>query len=385
MRNRGLLLIALLMCGCGNGNGHSGSASTIRVRPGDSIQAAINTAPENATIMVEPGIYHESADQPSAVVISKNGIQLVGLSTPDEPVVLENAGGQMNGIWVSPADSLNPMDPEAPPCGENGELLNGFLLQGFTVRGFDQYGVYLACVDGFTLTQNLSDANTVYGLFPVRSHNGELSDNEAQNTTLDSALYVGQSDHVMITNNRSHDNVQGLEIENSSDITAMQNELFDNTAAIIADIMPGLQKTDQTNVMIAENNVHDNNRPNTEAPGGPTADTPQGTGIVLLGGTMVTVQNNMVANNGFQGIIVTSYCTGLSVPCTGLDIDPNPENDQVINNQLINNGNDESDPVLSHFAADLFWDGTGQGNCWSGNSPSAKIVVLGGNSLPECE
>jgi parallel beta-helix repeat protein len=379
-----LLVVLLALYGCGDSD--NDDASTIRVHPGESIQAAVDRAPANATIMVEPGVYHESAEQPSAVIITKNGLRLIGMSSPDAPVVLENAGGQKNGIWVSPADSVNTENTEEgehPPCGENGALVHGFLLEGFTVRGFAQYGVYLACVDGFTLTRNLAQDDQVYGLFPVRSHHGTLSLNEAEGTSLDAALYVGQSDHVAITDNRAHDNLLGLEIENSSDITATKNELFDNTAGLIADIMPNLQKTDQTNVVIAENNVHDNNRPNTIEMGS-TSETPPGTGLVVLGGSMVTVRDNTVANNDFQGIIVSSYCTGLPTACTDLDIDPDPQNVHVVDNQLANNGTNETDPLLSHFAADLFWDHKGQGNCWSGNTPSAKVIVLGGTVLPTC-
>ncbi len=383
MKKFGILLLVMALSGCGD-DGESVGTTAIHVRPGQSIQAAIDAAPANATIMVEPGVYHEAATVPSAVVITKPGIQLIGLSTADKPVVLENSGGQMNGIWVSPADSVNTEEGEHPPCGENGKLLKGFVVQGFTVRGFDQYGVYLACVDGFTISHNVADADKLYGLFPVRSHNGTLSFNEAQGTTLDSALYVGQSDHITITNNRAHDNVQGLEIENCSDITATNNELFNNTAALIADIMPNLQKKDQTNVLIADNNVHDNNRPNTEDPEGPTGMTPQGTGIVILGGSAMTVRNNTIANNGFQGVLVSSFCSGMPSACNNLDVDPDPQNVHVVNNQLINNGNGESDPILSAFAADIFWDRTGHGNCWSGNTASASVVILGGGSLPVC-
>jgi hypothetical protein len=54
-----------------------------------------------------------------------------------------------------------------------------------------------------------------------------------------------------------------LEIENSSGVTAITNQAFDNTLGIIADAMPGLEKTDQTDVVITDNDVHGNNRANT--------------------------------------------------------------------------------------------------------------------------
>lgn len=384
------MLAVVFLGGCGDDD-PAGSSSTVTVHSGESIQAAVGRAPANATIVVEPGLYHESPTGPTAVIISKDGMHLIGQPTAGHPVVLENAGGQQNGIVVAPGDSTiiskDEHPGEHPPCGENNHLIHDFLLQGFTVRGFDQFGVYLACVDGFTLSQNFTDANQLYGLFPVRSHNGTMSSNETQNTTLDAALYVGQSDHVTITGNRTHDNILGLEIENSSDITATNNQVFNNTLGVIADIMPGLQKKDQTNVLIDNNDVHDNNRPNTAGEGESTEQTPPGTGVVVLGGSMVTVQNNQVSNNGFAGIIVASFCTGSSEPCTDLDVDPNPEHSRILNNQLSNNGtNPPPDPLESQLAADLIWDKTGTANCWAGNTPEATVKVLGGGrQLPMCQ
>jgi parallel beta-helix repeat protein len=385
------LLALVLVSGCGGDSETGTTTTTMTVHPGESIQAAVAAAPTNTTILVEPGVYHESAGAPSAIVITKDGITLKGQPTASQPVVLENAGSQQNGIVVAPTDSVdiaNDDHPgEHPPCGDNGHLIHGFQLQGFTVRGFDQFGVYLACVDGFTLNQNFTDADQLYGLFPVRSHNGTLADNETQHTTSDAALYVGQSDHVTITGNRTHDNVLGLEIENSSDITAMHNDVFNNTLGIIADAMPGLQKKDQTNVLIADNDVHDNNLPNPSGEGESTDQTPPGTGLVVLAGSTVTVQNNRVHGNEFAGIIVAGFCTQSPPPCTDLDIDPDPKNVHVVDNEVMQNGtNPPADPLLALLAADLVWDKTGTGNCWAGNTPSATAKILnGGHQLPICQ
>ena len=376
-----------LAIGCGESNTTS-TAPTMTVHAGGSIQAAIDAAPANSTIYVEPGVYRESAGAHSAVIISKDGVQLVARATAGQPVVLENAGGQQNGIVVAPTDSVeistDEHPGEHPPCGENGSMIHGFSLTGFTVRGFDQFGVYLACVDGFTLSKNFADANQLYSLFQVRSHHGTISDNEAQNTTLDAAIYIGQSDHVTITGNTTHDNLLGLEVENSSDVTAAKNHVFNNTLGIVADINAGLQKKDQTNVLLTNNDVHDNNRPNSGS-ADDTEEAPPGTGIVILGGTMVTVQSNQISNNGFVGVIVANYCASPSA-CTDLDINPNPDDVHVVDNQLTNNGTmPPLDPIEAGLAADLIWDKTGTGNCWSGNTPTATVKVLGGGTkLPAC-
>ena len=381
-----ILAAVLAASGCGDDN----DGGPITVHPGESIQAAIDRAQPNTTIFVQPGTYHDSATAQSALKVTTDGIHLIGLSTPDAAVILESAEGQMNGIWVAPADSIDIEDNEHPPCGENGNRVLGFELQGFTVRNFARFGVYLACNDGYTLDANVSDGNQVYGLFPVRSFNGVVSNNEAKNTPLDAAIYVGQSEHITITGNTAHDSLIGIEIENTTDAVEMHNESYGNTIGLLMDVLPNLQKKDEANVIVANNNVHDNNRANTGEEGDLTSAIPAGTGILVLAGSTTTVQDNTVSNNGFGGIVVASYCTGQAIlgnACGTLDIDPDPETVQVLDNQLNGNGlNPPADPLFAAIAADLIWDSSGMGNCWGGNLPeTATVQILGGaTELPPC-
>src|SRR5205807_4120057 len=134
---------------------------TLVVREGGSIAAAIARAAPGDTIQVLPGVYHEG--QPgdlNALTITTDDLTLEGRSLPGQPVVLENAGGQSFGVWVSPADSTGAAaeaNDELPPCGSGGSRLHGFAIRGFTVRGFEQHGVHLACVDGFTIDGNVAE------------------------------------------------------------------------------------------------------------------------------------------------------------------------------------------------------------------------------------
>jgi hypothetical protein len=154
-------------------------------------------------VQVLPGVYREgSPTDLNAISLSTSGIELIGLSSPTRPVILENAGAQAFGIWVSPVDSMGAGaqgDPEHPPCSVSGARVKGFSLSGFTVRGFGQDAVHLTCVDGFWLTHNLADANGEYGFFPIASRNGVLANNEARNTATDAAIYVGQSENVLVS------------------------------------------------------------------------------------------------------------------------------------------------------------------------------------------
>jgi parallel beta-helix repeat protein len=364
------------------------SARTLVVHPGESIRAAVARASPGDRIQVKPGTYREGAPGDlNALTITRSGIELVGQSKPGHPVILENAGGQSYGIWVSPANSAGEgpqADDEHPPCGIAGptrQTLHGFSLSGFTVRGFLVHGVHLACVDGFSIEGNVSEGNLVYGLFPVVSQNGLVTGNVVTGTTKDAGIYVGQSDKVLIAGNVSHGNLLGIEIENSRDCAAVANESFGNTFGIFVDILPHLERTTQERAFVAFNSVRDNNRPNDASPDDILGLLPAGMGILVAGGEATTVLANDVRNNGFAGIAITSVCLGVDCTDPTLDIDPFPVNDRIVGNRLTGNGTVPQDnPLFEALRADLVWDGTGTGNCWSANRFSTSTPP----ELPGC-
>jgi hypothetical protein len=83
-------------------------AKTIQVRPGESIQAAVDAADPGDPIAIRAGTYHEAgrpcptdASHTCAVVVTKDDIQLRGLGGKATPVVIENPGGQDQGIAIA--------------------------------------------------------------------------------------------------------------------------------------------------------------------------------------------------------------------------------------------------------------------------------------------
>jgi hypothetical protein len=84
------------------------AARDIQVQPGQSIQAAVDQAAPGDHILVVPATYHEagrpcpgSPAQRCAVSVTQDDISLIALSDATHAVVLENAGGQDNGIFFN--------------------------------------------------------------------------------------------------------------------------------------------------------------------------------------------------------------------------------------------------------------------------------------------
>ena len=345
-------------------------APRIVVHNGESIQAAIDAAPAGATIVVKPGVYHE-AGATRAVTITQSGIRLVGQSRQG-PVVLEQSGTQTQGIWVSPADSLDPADPELPPCGVSNQRIQGFHLRGFTVQGFAGFGVYLSCVDNFRIRKNTATANLTYAIFPVRSSHGRMSRNVVSGTINDACLYVGQDDTVVVNHNTASDCVIGFEIENSQHVRMAHNTATGNTAGILVDIVGNRQVTTISDNQVVRNTIENNNLPNPAPPSQDTSQIPAGIGLIVTGADQTLVSRNLFKDNGFTALTLLSPCVGDPAFCTPpLDFDPNPDMNRVVRNTFEGNALDV-----------IYLPGDGQGNCFAKNKP-APLNVSGG-PLPVC-
>jgi parallel beta-helix repeat protein len=307
-------------------------APTAEVRPGQSIQAAVDAAAPGTVILIDPGTYHQTVN------VSTPDLFLVGLGGPGG-VVLENPGGAGNGINVNPG-------------------ANGFALFNLSVQDFDDNGVVLTGVQRF-LVSGVNAANDgQYGIFPVSSANGLVSRCSASGNS-DTGIYVGQSLDVAVLGNVAHDNDNGIEIENSVNALVAANQSVNNTVGILVDLLPDLPVKVGGNTLVAGNVVAFNNHPNPQAPNDVSALEPSGAGIFILGTDGTRVENNLVLGNEIIGVGVAS--TELLAALGGgpvLGILPNPSFTRVTGNVIFGGG----------LSIDLGWDGTGIHNVFDNNT-----------------
>ncbi len=352
-----LLFVASGACGPGSSATQAGGVPTdpealaaarpdVIVQAGGSIQAAIDAARPGSIIFVAPGTYRE------ALSVSKS-LALVGQGSGP---ILENPGGAGNGLAVT-----------AGP----------FALSNFTVRGFGENGVLLTGVDRFLLHRVTAVDDGEYGLFPVFSSHGLVVGCIASGHS-DTGIYVGQSTDVVVGGSKAFGNVNGIEIENSSRMAVLGNETSGNTLGILVDLLPGLDVTRSSGVLVRGNRVHDNNLPNT-APSGLAQLVPTGIGILVLGVDEVRVEENAVTGNKTVGIALVSSAVleQLGVPVAG--IEPDPDGVQVERNLVLGNGTSPA-PTDPFPGVDLLWDGSGTGNCWRNNLFGTSFPT----PLPRC-
>jgi parallel beta-helix repeat protein len=336
----GLLLLPVCVMA---GTASARATRTIVVGPGQSIQAAVDLASPGDTILVKPGSYAEAGrpcpTEPTvscAVVVNKDNIDLVGQGTQARPVILMNSGGQDQGIAVAKTGGLGCLsDPS--------ERIDGSLISGFTILGFDGSGIHLYCADNWRVTGVTAIDNGEYGVFPSHSGAGRVDHSLATGSN-DTGIYVGLSQGARIDHNTASGNVSGFEIENSTGVRADHNTATGNTAGIVSFTLPFLAiKTNSDN----------------------------------------QIDHNTVTGNNSFGIGVGNFCVVTHLPpvfCAGLDIDPNSDSNQILNNLATGNGL-APDPAIAPLpGSDLLWDGTGTGNCWQNNTADSTFPA----PLPTC-
>jgi parallel beta-helix repeat protein len=370
--------VLVLVSGCGSSSSDFLPDAGITVRPGESIQAAVDAAAPGDTITVLPGDYVETADPKIAVHVTKP-LKLIGKSTlPNAKVRILPSPGQRQGILVEPAKAG---DPD----------IDGIEIKGFTVEGFPNNGIWLRHTNNFNIEGNESINNLENGIWPTLSANGQVKKNVAYGSR-DSALWVEAAENVRIVENDLSQSPTGLEITVSNDIFIERNNVHDNVVGIglYHPSGAGLPPQDWPpspfrNWQVKDNDVHDNNLKNPVS-GGLVGELPPGGGILILGVDDVLVENNRLERNNFFGAAMIDYCVAVDGSNNSCEKNPPyyadtaPDHISFISNNATTNGNNPPPGPFKALAGDLLGLG-GKDNCASDNI-TTKVVFA--PELPPC-
>ncbi|WP_437280019.1 right-handed parallel beta-helix repeat-containing protein [Sorangium sp. So ce375] len=388
---------------------------TIVVRPGQSIQEAIDQASDGARIFVLAGVYRETASPTNGLIINKSGISLIGQSTPTKRVVLENAGGQRNGIVVVPSernDCMGCHESMAPPfelrpgvhsgSTSDAPVLYDVEIRGITIRNFVNNGLFTERVDGFRIVDVHSDNNKNYGIFPTRSRNGLIALSKATGAD-DSGIWIETSEDVLATHNLVEDNTNGFEVSNSDDIDLTYNVARNNSVGFSVVLLPGIfdVRAGAKRINVRDNDVYDNNRPNTARPGSLLSVIPPGSGILYVGVDESEISGNRVFGNKLSGIAIADYCAAASsAPDLDCQADPSitvpylldqdARDNHVAGNTVLGNGLDPGSPAENPFAfaasdLTLLTVPDAHGSCFEDNTFGSFFSLLGLPAPPGCD
>lgn len=358
-------------------------AKVHRVHPGQSIQAAIDSASPGDTILVEPGTYQEDPASRYGLHVTTDNLRLIGKENRGKhgsaKVRILHNGAQETGIFAAP-----------PGCEYNdsacADTLQGFYVRGFVVEGFPQNGIQTRWVDGFKFIRNESVNNLNNGIYPTLSANGLVQSNVSYGS-LDTAMWVAGSENVRVIGNEVYGSPIGYEITVSNNVWSTLNDIHDNTVGVglfHPNAAGNPQKPVMANWVFYGNHIHDNNLPNPAPPNSFQAGVPPGVGVLMLGVSDHVIGWNLVERNDFAGIALMGWCTAVSLgdPARNCDndppqADPSANNNLIVGNWLRNNGANPP-PTLPLPGVDLLYVQLepASGNCFEKNKPKNALTFL---------
>jgi cytochrome c peroxidase len=334
----------------------SGRTETlITVKPGESIQAAVDRLQPGGTIELMPGTYHE------AVTIDLPGVTLRGIKEDNRLPVLDGEGKLSDAIIAS---------------GRN------FTFENFEMRNYAGNGITVSGATDVKFRDLVVDNTGLYGVYPVEC-SGVLVERVRVSRVRDAGIYVGQSEHIVVRDNEVYGNVTGIEIENSVDAIVTNNNAHGNTAGILVFVLPNNPSKVGRDTRVMGNRVMANNHENFADKGAVVSHVPQGAGIIIMAADRTEVTDNEIRDNNSFGIAVFGL-NSLYPKANRFDVGPTPEENLIHNNRFENNGKKPDAAIVAAGikGSDLIWDGSGWNNSWKEAEATSMPMMLPNTSWP---
>jgi hypothetical protein len=351
-----LALLSLVVAAPAGAHGrwhHDGSHHDATVvKPGESIQAAVDAAQPGATIVVKRGVYAEN------VVIKTDGITLKGrgakLVPPAAPAPNDCSSGQPATDGICATGQVD-FPPDGPPVVN--DPISDVTVKGFKVKGFPGTGIIFLGAEDPVVVHNVTKDNAEYGIARFVSTGGKILGNWASGSE-EAGIYVGDSPDadVLIAGNSTVDNeLFGFFLRDAANGKLVANRSSGNCVGAIV-LNTGANVA--ADWRFFANKIHDNDRfcPGNEEEGTPPLS---GIGVAIANGANNTLFGNVITDNNPSGEV--PFSGGVVVVNAGTP-GANPPSGNVVKGNL----------VLGN-QPDLFWDGSGEGNVFERNRCETSV------------
>ncbi|WP_371477653.1 nitrous oxide reductase family maturation protein NosD [Kitasatospora sp. NBC_00315] len=254
------------------------------VRPGESIQQAVDAAAPGDTVQLLPGSYQGS------VLVTTSDLTIRGAGP--ESVITPAAAD--TGACATAGHGL---------CvtGAEGHRLTGVHLEALTVSGFRKNGVTASETDGLTVRAVRALDNGQQGISQEKSVRGVFRGNEAVGNgqsgiflanAVDTEGGAIDTEGAVIADNRLDDNRIGVTVRRARDLTVEHNSISGNCGGVFVVGDEGVPRAGA--LTVSGNRVVGNNK---YCPPNPRLDAIQGTGILFTGAEDSLVTGNQVQDN----------------------------------------------------------------------------------------
>ncbi|MFE5243831.1 MULTISPECIES: right-handed parallel beta-helix repeat-containing protein [unclassified Streptomyces] len=264
------------------------------VRPGESIQSAVDAAHPGDTIVILPGTYHES------VLVTKPGLTLQGMGrrTVITPAAAKSkkatngkkaanacaAGG--NGICV---------------IGAKGRTVDGVTIRALTVSGFSKSGIWASWTDELAVRKVTARSNGTWGIAQERSTRADFRRNTATGNG-DAGIFIANSvseeggatdtGGTVVLDNSVSGNRIGVTARRVRNLVIDGNTLTGNCSGVF--VVGDESKPAAGAMTVSGNRIVKNNK---FCAATPRLSAIQGSGIVLTGSERTVVRSNVIRDN----------------------------------------------------------------------------------------